>query len=85
MGLRTSTEGSYLYMPTSLSQYIFAAYFLKWYDIYEYIWIQLFIFRRKVIPDMYVLIVDGAVLTADMYAIKLIKWSKGGVFVSSNW
>lgn len=56
----------------SLSQDIFAAYFLKLYDIYEYLQIQLFIFRRKVIPDMYVLIVDGAVLHADMYAIKLI-------------
>lgn len=37
---------------------------------------KLLIFRWKAVPDMYVLIVDGAVLTEDMYAIKLIKWSK---------
>lgn len=45
---------------------------------------KLFILRWKAVPDMYVLIVDGAVLIEDMYAIKLIKWSKGGGFVSGN-
>lgn len=35
--------------------------------------------------DMYVLIVNGAVIDADMYAIKLIKWSKGRGFVSGKW
>lgn len=46
---------------------------------------KLFIFRWKVVFDMYVLIVDGVVLIEDMYVIKLIKWFKGGGFVFGNW
>lgn len=77
IGQRTSTESCFLHRLTTM-------YELLNDEGFSCVW-QVVYFYMKGYNWHVCFIVDGAVLTADMYAIKLIKWSKGEEFVSGNW